>query len=256
MTDIMKYIRIIFLVLMIVCIIYSVSIYMVGSGTFSFIIWFAGAAFFGSAFYFAGNGRWNRVPTVLRGTCYCIIALLIVLMTICMGLMLSHFGDKGVKNLDYIVVLGAQMRNHEPSTIYRYRLDAAYAYLKENPATICIVSGGHGVNEIVSEGDGGKDYLISKGIAPERIIAETKAMDTFANINNSLEIMSSKTYEDSIEIGIVTNNFHVFRGVHLAKNLTSSEVYGIAAYTVPWYLPNNMVRECFGIVRDFPKMKW
>ncbi len=109
----------------------------------------------------------------------------------------------------------------------------------------------YGVNEIVSEGDGGKDYLISKEIAPERIIAETKAMDTFTNITNSLEIMSLATNEGSTAIGIVTNNFHVFREVHLTKKFTSSEVYGIAAYTVPWYLPNNMVRECFGIVKDF-----
>ncbi len=252
----LKYIRIISLCFMLACIIYAVSIYMVGSGTFSFMIWLIGAAFFGAAFFMAGNGRWYRIPIVLRRTCYCIVSLLIIFMTICMGAMLSHFGDKGVKNLDYIIVLGAQMKDHEPSIIFQYRLDAAYDYLLDNPKTICIVSGGKGANEIVSEGDGGKDYLIAKGIAPERIIAETKAMDTVANIANSFEIVSSETNTDDMKIGIVTNNFHVFRGVHLAKNITSNEVYGIAAYTIPWYILNNMVRECFGIAKDCSKMKY
>ena len=252
----MKYMRTIFLALMLVCLIYSVSIYMVGSGTFSFVIWIAGAVFFGLAFFFSGTDRWLKVPTALRRTSYFLIAVVLVILITCFAAMISHFGDKGSKGLDYIVVLGAQMRNYGPSIIFQYRLDAACDCLSENPDTICIVSGGQGANESVSEGDGGKEYLVSKGIAPDRIIAETKAMDTTENIAYSLEIMKEAAGTDSkLRIGIVTNNFHVFRGVHLAKKLTDDEVYGIAAYTVPWYLPNNMIRECFGIIRDFRKMR-
>ncbi len=251
-----KYIRIIFLALMLACIIYTVIIYNVGSGTFSFIIWLVGAAFFGAAYFFAGNGRWQRVPIALRGTMYGIIILAIIVMMICMGAMLKHFKDKGDPGLDYIVVLGAQMRNNDPSVVFKYRLDAAYEYLVENPETICIVSGGKGRNETVSEGDGGKQYLVSKGIASERIIAETQAMDTVENVVNSFEIINRSVNADEIKIGIVTNNYHVFHGVHLAMNLTSNDVCGIAAYTIPLYLPNNMVRECFGILRDFTKMKF
>jgi len=165
--------------------------------------------------------------------------------------MISHFNDKGQDDLDYIVVLGAQMRNSGPSIIFKYRLDAAYDYLIQNPDTVCIVSGAKGNNESVSEGEGGKEYLVSKGIVENRIIAETNAVDTVQNIANSLEIIGDR---DGLTIGVVTNNFHVFRGVHLARKLTDNEVYGIAAYTVPWYLPNNMVRECFGIFRDLKKL--
>jgi len=251
-----KPIRIISLMLMFACIIYAISIFVVGSGTFSFMIWIIGAAFFGGVFFVAGKGRWHRGPKILRRACYCLVSLGIIFMTVCMGAMLSHFGDKGVGDLDYIVVLGAQMRDREPSAIFQYRLDAAYDYLLENPETICIVSGGQGVNEVVTEGDGGKVYLVARGIAPERIIAETEAMDTVANISNSLELMGEAANTEGMKIGIVTNNFHVFRGVHLAKKLTENEVYGIAAYTVPWYVPNNMVRESFGIARDIFKMNF
>ena len=251
----MKNLRLLFLAFMLICLAYSVSIYMVGSGTFSFVIWIVGALIFGLAFFLAGKGRWLKVPAAFRIASYCLIAIALAVFVICIAAMVSHFGDKGEKDLDYIVVLGAQMRDHGPSIIFQYRLDAACDYLLENPDTICIVSGGKGANESVSEGDGGREYLISKGINPDRIIAETQAMDTTENIAFSLEIMEQAVGDKRLRIGVVTNNFHVFRGVHLAKKLTDDEVCGIAAYTVPWYLPNNMVRECFGIIRDLRKMR-
>jgi uncharacterized SAM-binding protein YcdF (DUF218 family) len=228
---------------------------MVGSGTFSFLIWIFSTIVFGLLFYLSVNGRWMRIPSGIRCAGYLIIGLTAIVFTICLIAMASHFKDKGEENLDYIIVLGAQMKGGSPSTIYRFRLDAAYEYLMKNPDTICIVSGGKGKNETVSEGDGGKEYLISRGIDPERIIAETKARDTVENILFSKELMDQSTKDDTLRIGIVTNNFHVFRGIHLAKDYTENEVCGIAAYTVPWYLPNNMVRECFGIGRDLRKMR-
>ncbi len=247
--------RVINMALTLICLIYAASIYMIGSGTFSFMIWLCGALFFGAAFYLSGNGRWYRIPSTIRIICCVAISLILIVTAVCLALMLSCFNDKGIKDLDYIVVLGAQMRDDGPSTIFRYRLDAAYEYLTENPGTICVVSGGKGVNEDASEGEGGRNYLISRGVVPSRVIAENRAMDTSENIAYSLELIEqSESGSDKLKIGIVTNNFHLFRGIHLARKITDNDIYGIAAYTLPWYLPNNMARECFGIVRDLRKM--
>ena len=254
----MVFLRVTLFALMVICLIYSVSIYMVGSGTFSFVIWLAGAAFLGLAFFLAGNGRWMKLPEWLRGLgCSFIVAGLVVFAA-CMIAMIGHFKDRGVKDLDYIIVLGAQMRGNAPSIIFKYRLDAAYEYLLNNPGTVCIVSGGRGWNEFVAEGEGGKDYLVAKGISADRIIAESKAVDTRENIRYSLDMIGQMKDETGRPetIGILTNNFHVFRAVHLAKGMTEHEIHGIAVYTLSWYLPNNMVRECFGIIRDFAGMKW
>ncbi len=80
-------------------------------------------------------------------------------------------------------------------------------------------------------------------------------MDTSENIAYSIQLMETGgNGSEKLKIGIVTNNFHLFRGIHLAKNTTDNDVYGISAYTLPWYLPNNMARECFGIVRDLRKI--
>lgn len=248
-------IRVLWLILALLCLGYALMVYLVGSGTFSFMIWLAGAGFFALCFYMAGENRWSAVPIGLRRIAYAVLAIIGAVFVLCQAAILTHFFDRGEPDLDYIIVLGAQMRDSGPSVIYRYRLEKAYRYLSENPDTICITTGGAGVNESISEGLGGKEYLVSLGISEDRIFAEETSRDTTENIRNALEIadaMSSKA-EESRTIGIVTNGFHVFRGVSIARKLTSSKVCGIAAYMQPRFVPNNMVRECFGIIRDLIK---
>ena len=245
-------IRILWAVLALLCLAYSLMVLLVNSGTFSFVIWLAGAAFFGICYFFSGNGRWKAVPKTFRYVTYAILVVGALIFLTCQIAILSHFFDRGEKDLDYVIVLGAQMRSSGPSVIYRYRLEKAKEYMDENPGTICITTGGQGANETVSEGQGGADYLIAMGIPEDRIEAEILSMDTEENIRNALEIIENKEGStDNLSIGIITNGFHVFRGVHIAKRLTDAKVCGIAAYTQPQYLPNNMVRETFGILRFF-----
>ncbi len=245
-------IRILWFVLALLCLAYSLMVFMVGSGTFSFAIWLVGAAFFGGCYFLAGKGRWAAVPAGARYTAYVILAIATVVFMVCQIAILSHFWDEGEKNLDYVIVLGAQMRPSGPSVIYRYRLEKAKEYMDDNPATRCITTGGQGSNEPMSEGQGGADYLAGLGVPDSSILVESQSMTTEENIRNALEIMEAdKGNEDNLRIGIITNGFHVFRGIQIAKKLTDAEVSGIAAYMQPKYIPNNMVRETFGILRDF-----
>lgn len=71
---------------------------------------------------------------------------------------------KPVKNLDYIIVLGAQVKESGPSVILRYRLDRAVSYLKENDNTLVIVSGGQGANEKATEASVMKEYLVNNAM--------------------------------------------------------------------------------------------
>lgn len=66
---------------------------------------------------------------------------------------------KGPAELDYLIVLGAQMKTGGPSKALQYRLDEACRYLDENPGIKVIVSGGQGTDEPVSEAQGMYDYL-------------------------------------------------------------------------------------------------
>ena len=89
-------------------------------------------------------------------------------------------------------------------------------------------------------------YLTEKGIAPERVIMEDRSTDTSENIAYSMALIGRK----DVSVGIVTNNFHVFRGVHLAKAAGFQDVSGIAARSNIYFQLNNMVREFFGIMKD------
>ena len=144
-------------------------------------------------------------------------------------------------------MLGAQLKTTGPSRVLQYRLDTAYEYLTAHPDTKVIVSGGQGSNEPASEAQGMCDYLVKRGIEPDRIILEDRSVNTEQNIRFSKDFLQA----DTDKVGIVSNNFHVFRAVKLAKAAGYRNVVGIAAPATAFYLPNNMLREFFGVVKDF-----
>ncbi|WP_051234189.1 YdcF family protein [Butyrivibrio sp. NC3005] len=235
--------------------VYSIVIFAVGSGTFSFAMWLFLSAVFGTLFLLVKKDKWNSIPKWIRKVALSLLTIFALVIMVCQGLIISDFFDKADKNLDYIIVLGAQMKSYGPSYVYRERLDEAYQYLIENENTICVLTGGKGFNEPVAEGEGGRDYLLKKGIPAGRIIVENKSVNTRENVRGALKQMGlSKAPEEElrkIRIGIITNNFHVFRGVYIAKKVTKANICGIAAPAHPAYLPNNLLRESFGILKDF-----
>ena len=159
---------------------------------------------------------------------------------------LMIYGER-YRKAGYIIVLGAQVRENGSSVVLRYRLDTAIEYLEENPETICIVSGGQGANEPFSEAEGMANYLIENGIEKDRILLENKSKNTVQNMQYSSALMD-ETYNS---VGIVTNNFHMFRAMKLAKAQGLKNVCAIAADSNVLYLPNNVLRECLGILKDW-----
>ena len=67
-----------------------------------------------------------------------------------------------------IVVLGCQVKGERPSRMLRRRLDAAITAMNDNPDTLCIVSGGKGDDEKISEALAMKNYLLEKGMDSDR----------------------------------------------------------------------------------------
>lgn len=228
------------------CFGYCFVIFSIRTGTHFYLVWAAGGLFFIALTLFLHFDIWHKLPPALRKISVCAFLLCMLLFVVVEGCIISGFMAKGEKNLDYIIVLGAKVRQDGPSAVLKYRLDKAYDYLIENENTICIVSGGQGINEPFSEAQGMYDYLTGRGIAPQRIIMEDKATDTSENIAFSLEFLDKKN--DSV--GIVTNNFHVFRGVHLAKHQGIKNVCGISANSDLFFLLNNMIREFAGVMKD------
>lgn len=237
----------IWMIVGILCALYCLALAITGgTGTWFFLIW----GILGVAFTLWGifRGRiWHVMPHWLNITAGTLFLLMLAVFLFTEGCIISGFSKNTDKELDYIVVLGAQLKTTGPSRVLQYRLDTAYEYLTAHPDTKVIVSGGQGSNEPASEAQGMYDYLVKRGIEPGRIVLEDKSVNTEQNIRFSKEFLQA----DADKVGIVSNNFHVFRAVKLAKAAGYRNVVGIAAPATAFYLPNNMLREFFGVVKDF-----
>ncbi len=228
------------------CFLYCFIVFRIRSGSRFYLIWALGGMFFIGLALMIRFDLWSQFPRPIRRGIVGLIAVGAVLFVVTEGCIFAHYRDKGRPDLDYIIVLGAQMKPAGPSVVLKFRLDAAYDYLVANENTICVVSGGQGANEPCSEAEGMYAYLVERGIAPERILMEDKSTDTSENIAFSAEVIGG-TDKD---VGIVTNNFHVFRGVMLARHAGFEDACGISARSNIYFQPNNLVREFFGIMKD------
>lgn len=229
------------------CFGYCLIVFMIKSGSHFYLVWaFGGLCLIGLA-CMIHFGWWNSLPRYLRLAVSGLAVAGVLLFMIVEGCILSRYHEKGKENLDYIIVLGAQMKPAGPSAVLKFRLDEAYEYLEENENTICIVSGGQGSNEPCSEAEGMYRYLVDKGIPASRIVMEDQSTDTSENIAYSAKLIG----DYNVSVGIVTNNFHVFRGVQLARHEGFQDVCGIAARSNVYFQLNNLVREFFGVMKDF-----
>ncbi|WP_242862894.1 YdcF family protein [Clostridium sp. C105KSO13] len=146
--------------------------------------------------------------------------------------------------LSYIIVLGAQVRGTKITNSLMRRLDAALCYLEENSETSVIVSGGQGKGEDISEAFAMAEYLYQHGIDEKRIILEDTSKSTMENLKNSSKIIDDL----SRPVGVVTNNFHMYRALQIGKKAGFKNVRGIAATSNPVLQLNYLVREFFAVI--------
>ena len=228
----------IFTVLAVLCVVYSGMVLATGSGTSFFLVWIGLAVLFFLFGYSIWKSFWKKVPRLVKGICIAVVAVGFTAFFIVEGCIISQMHEKGKAGLDYIIVLGAQVRESGPSAALKYRLDEAVEYLEDNPKTICIVSGGQGANEPYSEAEGMAQSLKEQGIDASRILLEDKSLNTEQNMEYSKALI-----KDGASVGIITNDFHLFRAKQIARKYGLDNVCGIAAKSTPVYLPNNMLRE-------------
>lgn len=108
------------------------------------------------------------------------------------------------------IVFGAKVKEEGPTKTLAARLDETVRAMEADPTSVCIVSGGQGDNEPFPEGECMRDYLIEKGISPQRIFAECEARNTLQNIRKSLAIIEEEGLEDR-EIVCISSDTHIPR---------------------------------------------
>ena len=158
---------------------------------------------------------------------------------LCGGMMEAEQG------LDYIVVLGARVNGTVPSGSLRNRIRVGAEYLRDNPDTIAVLSGGQGSGEEISEAQCMYQNMVAAGIDPARLILEEESTDTAANLRNSRALIP-----EGASVGLVTNNFHIFRALALARNQGWEDVHGVPVATTLFSMPHYLMREFVGVVYE------
>jgi len=100
-------------------------------------------------------------------------------------------------------------------------------------------AGGKGANEVISESESMKQYLISRGIPEGSIIEENRSTSTLENMKFSKEIIYA--HDPAAKVIFSTTNYHVFRSGLCARRIKMRAV-GIGAKAKWYFWPNAMKR--------------
>ena len=177
-------------------------------------------------------------------------------IVLCIGLLIvgvtealvieASFGDPK-QHCDYMVVLGAKVREEGPSVSLMDRIRATQSYMDAHPDVIAVVSGGKGDDEPMTEAQCMYDELVKLGVDPQRIWVEDQATSTWENLNFSLNLIEEKTGTRPEKIGILSSEYHLFRA-SLFADACGVESVGIPAATsrLPQKI-NHFMREVAGV---------
>ena len=260
--------------LAIICTAYfMVIVFYAGMGTSFAFIWL----FFAALCVFLVYGKWyyrknmdripQWVPVSIVTTC---IAGVVIMAALCIMVFMGAAASEE-RDLDYVIVLGARVKEHTVSNSLKKRLDKAIEYAEKNPETYLVLSGGKGADEPISEAQAMYKYLVYNGVRPEQLLLEDRSASTVENIAYSRLVIEGhrerlrlereqqekkrrEPYlmvdDKPVEIGVLTSNFHVFRARMIARKWGFEHVYGISAQSDPVLFIHLCVRECASIIKD------
>jgi uncharacterized SAM-binding protein YcdF (DUF218 family) len=177
--------------------------------------------------------------------------LLVILVVIGIGyivsvhtLMTSVGKEPPPEGVPYIIVLGARLHGEDMSLALYYRVQKALEYLKRNPESNVVVSGGQGPGEDITEAEAMARFFRENGIENERILLEDRSTSTLENLKYSRELLGPEVEE----VVIVSNDFHLFRAVLIAKR-QGFEPHTLAAETPRIVRAKLWIREYVAVLK-------
>ena len=174
---------------------------------------------------------------------------------LCGTIILAVKAAKMVPEFDreYILILGCRIRDDGGLTpLLKGRADRALEFAgMQREATgkelVFVPSGGKGSDEIISEGQAVRNYLLSMGVPEERVITEDRSVSTYENFKFSMELIRGHSAEPEPKIAFATTNYHVFRSGAVARS-QGIDAEGIGSRTRSYFWINAFVREFIATV--------
>ena len=150
------------------------------------------------------------------------------------------------KDFDYVIIHGAGLLDGERmSKLLKDRVDKAIDVYRKDPSpTKLIPSGGQGGDEMISEAEAMKKYLLEQGIPEEDILMEDRSKTTLENLKYSKEIIDSR--EGRRYAALVTSNYHVYRALRYCRRV-GLKCKGIGSHVAFYYWPSALIREFIAI---------
>lgn len=152
----------------------------------------------------------------------------------------------GTKNV--YVVFGAKVKADGPAKTLASRLDVAVDVMLEDTGAVCIVSGGQGPDEPFTEASCMRDYMVERGVSPERIFLEEKASNTRENILYSTELIEELEFTDR-QIICISSETHIPRIRLMCSRCGVDALYIKAETPMKQFLFTTWVREYLSYVK-------
>lgn len=189
---------------------------------------------------------------IIKYTIFLILLLTIIISVINLYVILNTKSKiKNIEELNYddidcLIILGAGIRGSNPSSMLEDRLLTGIELYNKNISNKIIVSGDHG-RENYDEVNVMKNYLIENNISSEEIFMDHAGFSTYDSIYRAKEIFEAK------KVIIVTQKYHLYRALYIAKEL-DLEAYGVIANKRDYQFQlKRDIREIAARVKDFIK---
>lgn len=154
--------------------------------------------------------------------------------------------DNDLKDIDCILVLGASIRNNKPSPMLEDRLKTSMEIFNNKITDRILVSGDH-TEENYDEVNVMKKYLIENNIPSEKIFMDHAGISSYDSIYRAKKIYKAN------RIIIVTQKYHLYRSLYIAKKL-DIEAYGVVADKREYQNQSKRdIREFLARIKDFFK---
>lgn len=141
------------------------------------------------------------------------------------------------KPLNYIVVLGAGLIGKKVTPLLASRINRGIEIYHRNPGSKLIMSGGQGEDEEIPESHTMAKYAQEHGVPKDDIIIEDQSKTTNENLRFSHKLMKHNS-----TFCLVTNSYHVYRALVLAKR-QGLKCIGYGAKTKWYFTLNAFIRE-------------
>lgn len=167
------------------------------------------------------------------------------------ALIIDAASGSGDPESRYAVVPGSALFGAKISLNLKNRLVAAEAYMKRYPGAVVVVAGGRGPDELVTEAEAMKKYLVGQGISESRILEEKISRTTYENISNALDLIQENFHERPDRLTVISSDFHLFRASLICRRLGVATVRTWPAWVHPLARPTFFMREFFAVIKSF-----